>query len=226
MVDIPKLTYEDLKEIIKFNGTLGISITPLPPNYDLTLLKENEFRKLILLPLLYDLEKQYEVFKGKETYGVHEKGKDIIFYEYDFLGFEVWSAMVVKKGNIHGNTKTLYEVNTQVKQAFRYESFCADGSSIPKKRIMRVYIVCSGNFNHEVYEQILDEYNQHSVFFLDGANIINIYNKIANEKIEKIEVKEETNKIIMTENYKITKIDKNGITKKFVYPENEVKKDE
>jgi hypothetical protein len=51
---------------------------------------------------------------------------------------------------------------------------------------MRVYIVCSGNFNHEVYEQILDEYNQHSVFFLDGANIINIYNKMLMKKLKKL----------------------------------------
>ena len=105
-------------------------------------LSEEEFRELVLVPLLEAMGYRHIAV----THGPRELGKDVVFEWVTPLDGSIFSALVIKAGKITGNVASASSGRSllaQAEQCFDTPYLRADGAYV---QIARVYI-CS---NHEL----------------------------------------------------------------------------
>lgn len=138
-------------------------------------LSENEFRKDILKPILFDLG--YEDIKI--LHGRDEFGKDLVFKEFNRFGLTEWCGAVVKVGDIHGDTsKPTNNINTIVNQVRMCKETPYHHLNEGKLYITKIYVITSGNFIGNAKQSlrylIRDPSIEGSVFFIDKEFLLNL----------------------------------------------------
>lgn len=134
-------------------------------------LDEASFRTEVIIPLL----KKMGFEKVRETHGVNELGKDIVFYEPAKLG-GFHSAVVAKVGNISGSAsgeKNLQIVMNQIDMAFSNPFF--DMEDKQNYLVNKVIVWTSGNISSNAEKQIQNRLHEfRNVVFFDGQKTISL----------------------------------------------------
>ncbi len=134
-------------------------------------LNEASFRVDVIVPLL----KKMGFEKVKETHGVNELGKDIVFYEPAKLG-GFHSAVVAKAGNISGSAsgeKNLQIVLNQINMAFKNPFFNVEDKQ--NYLVSKVIVWTSGSISGNAEKQIQNQLSEfRNVVFFDGQKTVEL----------------------------------------------------
>ena len=130
-------------------------------------LSEQEFRGLVLLPLLEAMGYRHITV----THGPRELGKDVVFEYATPLDGTFYSALVIKAGRITGNVASASSARAllaQAQQCFDTPYLRADGTTV---LISRVYICSNSELTTEAKESVrgalLERYRQIEFVGLD-----------------------------------------------------------
>ena len=105
-----------------------------------------------------------------------ENGKDLICSCYDQIeGKKDWYAFVVKKGTISGTSRQINEIESQIKDCFKYEYKSLKTTS-ERVRISKVKVVTNEHFSSGAKDKILANYdiNKPNVDFWDDEKLIQL----------------------------------------------------
>ena len=108
-----------------------------------------------------------------------ENGKDLVCSFRDIIeDKKEWYAFVVKKGTIGGTSTQINEIESQIKDCFKYEYKSLKTTS-ERVRISKVKVVTNGHFSSGAKNKILsnDEINNANVDFWDEERLIEIIDK-------------------------------------------------
>ena len=108
-----------------------------------------------------------------------ENGKDLICSFYDPIEDKKdWYAFVVKKGTIAGTSRHINEIESQIKDCFKYEYKSLKTTS-ERVRISKVKVVTNEHFSSGAKEKILlnNEINKPNVDFWDDEKLIQLIDK-------------------------------------------------
>ncbi len=108
-------------------------------------LKEEEFRELVVVPLLEAMPLK----QVRATHGGFEAGKDIICAVTEVFGAIEYYAFVLKVGVITSkasDSESLREIVHQVEQALDTPAILPDGT---EQMISRAYVICNHSFNQQ-----------------------------------------------------------------------------
>ena len=105
-----------------------------------------------------------------------ENGKDLICSYYDQIEDKKdWYAFVVKKGTISGTSRQINEIESQIKDCFKYEYKSLKTTS-ERVRISKVKVVTNEHFSGGAKEKIManDDINKPNVDFWDDEKLIQL----------------------------------------------------
>ena len=108
-----------------------------------------------------------------------ENGKDLICsYHDDIEDKKDWYAFVVKKGTISGTSSQINEIESQIKDCFKYEYKSLKTTS-ERVRIGKVKVVTNEHFSSGAKEKILsnNEINKPNVDFWDDEKLIQLIDR-------------------------------------------------
>lgn len=134
-------------------------------------LKEDEFRSEVIIPLLKNMGMQ----QVRERHGTQEYGKDITFFQVSPLG-NIYSAVVAKVGKIDGSAggkSNLDTVLNQVKMAFNMP--LEDIEQKQKYSINEVIVWTSGNIANNAERRIMESIKEYrNIRFFDGQKTLEL----------------------------------------------------
>lgn len=139
--------------------------------------KETEIHSLLedILPKIGFKDVTITHERGNEP----ENGKDLICSYYDPIEDKKdWYAFVVKKGTISGTSRQINEIESQIKDCFKYEYKSLKTTS-ERVRISKVKVVTNEHFSNGAKDKILSngEINKPSVDFWDDEKLIYLIDK-------------------------------------------------
>ena len=108
-----------------------------------------------------------------------ENGKDLVCSFFDiFEDKKDWYAFVVKKGTISGTSAQINEIESQIKDCFKYEYKSLKTTS-ERVRISKVKVVTNEHFSTGAKDKILlnDEINKANVDFWDDEKLIQLIDR-------------------------------------------------
>ncbi len=108
-----------------------------------------------------------------------ENGKDLVCSYHDIIEDKKdWYAFVVKKGTIRGTSAQINEIESQIKDCFKYEYKSLKTIS-ERVRINKVKVVTNEHFSNGAKDKILsnDEINKANVDFWDEERLIQLIDK-------------------------------------------------
>ena len=131
--------------------------------------KHKEFISKCLVPLLRRLGLQHV----RDTHGMDEYGRDIIFYDTDRFGIEKPFGAQAVVGDISGAAGTqLDRITAQINDAFGMPF--VDIRKGEKKFIGGLYLIISGRFKRNAKEKICEKCRGKPMYFLDGQELQNL----------------------------------------------------
>ena len=117
-----------------------------------------------------------DVMITHERGNVPENGKDLICSQYDSIEDKKdWYAFVVKKGTISGTSNQICEIESQIKDCFKYEYKSLKTTS-ERVRINKVKVVTNEHFSSGAKDKILQntDINKPNVDFWDDEKLLKL----------------------------------------------------
>ena len=114
-----------------------------------------------------------------EKGNIPENGKDLVCSRYDDIeGKKDWYAFVVKQGTISGTSSKINEIESQIKDCFKYE-YKSLKTTTERVRINKVKVVTNKHFSSGAKDKILQnsDIDRANVDFWDDEKLLTLIDK-------------------------------------------------